>query len=66
MFMPNNADTGCIGVSFFLINLVTESEAVGIQPKSAMGITFQVNGSENVVKQTQFTMQMDRMVTSYD
>ena len=45
---------------------VTESEVAGIQPNSAMGILFQVNGSENVVKQTQFTMQMDRMVTSYD
>ena len=37
---------------FFQTISVTESEVVGIQPKSAMGITFQVNGCQNVVKQT--------------
>ena len=57
--MPNNAD---IHVSFFQTISVTESEVAGIQAKSAMGITFQVNGSENVVKQTHFTMQIHSVI----
>lgn len=47
---------------FFQTISVTESEVVGIQPKSAMGITFQVNGSQNVVKQTHFTMQIHSVI----
>ena len=47
---------------FFQTISVTESEVVGIQPKSAMGITFQVNGSQNVVKQTPFTMQIHSVI----
>ena len=54
--MPNKAD---IHVSFFQMNSGDRIRSCGNPAKKCYG---NVNDSQNVVKQTPFTMQMHRMV----